>query len=472
MSLVAVFRQVVELSLLGSLLAIGIWLIKRLLRQNLSPNWHYYIWLVLMLRLLFPFVPQSSFSVLNVLPHFQTVTNRSQVFTPQADVITPSEAPPTADTLPDALATGGDAQKPPTSLGVSWSVLSLIWLAGVVTIASYILLVNGLLMLRLRKQRRCDNADVNKILEECKALLKVRSKVSLVYDASLKSPALFGLFRPGILISQAIIKRISAEELRFIFLHELCHVKRRDLLVNSLWVLVQVIYWFNPLVWYVQQQIKQDCEIACDATVMAAVRPEDHKKYGQTIIELLKVLSENHWVPGTIGFASKFNTRRIAMISSFQRTTVKWAVAVLALTLVVGCSALTTPPKTPSNSQNPPSNGASQQNGATGTDQTPAPATPGPSTNPTSSGQTTPPTDATKTQLINMMSFAQQGKIINCDFPAKTTAMEVVEKAWGKADKIDYVAAAKGSYATYARLNVVFGFNKGSQIFEVRSLDK
>jgi|GEM_PF-3056166 len=78
--------------------------------------------------------------------------------------------------------------------------------------------------------------------------------------------------------------------------------------------------------------------------------------------------------------------------------------------------------------------------------------------------------DPTRTTILNMMQLAHQGKVVNCDFPAKTTSYQDVEKAWGKADTTDYSAAAKGRYATYASHYVVFGINKGDQIFEVRSL--
>ena len=80
-------------------------------------------------------------------------------------------------------------------------------------------------------------------------------------------------------------------------------------------------------------------------------------------------------------------------------------------------------------------------------------------------------TDLKTVMLLNMIKLAKQGKIINCDFPAKTTNMETIIKAWGQADKTDYVASAKGSYATYKNHNTVFGFNKGEQVFEIRSFD-
>ena len=78
---------------------------------------------------------------------------------------------------------------------------------------------------------------------------------------------------------------------------------------------------------------------------------------------------------------------------------------------------------------------------------------------------------AQKTEIESIKQLAKQGKIINCDYAAKTTVIEDVEKNWGNADNKEYIAKAKGTYATFLSHNVVFGFNKGSQVFEVRSFD-
>ncbi len=73
--------------------------------------------------------------------------------------------------------------------------------------------------------------------------------------------------------------------------------------------------------------------------------------------------------------------------------------------------------------------------------------------------------------LKEIKTLAGEGKVINSEFPAKSTVIEDIEKKLGKPDKTDWIAAAKGTYATYPKENLAFGFNKGSQIFEVRSFD-
>ncbi|PEP86598.1 hypothetical protein COE95_27970 [Bacillus toyonensis] len=74
-------------------------------------------------------------------------------------------------------------------------------------------------------------------------------------------------------------------------------------------------------------------------------------------------------------------------------------------------------------------------------------------------------------KLINyvkeLFELAKEGKVPNVPFAAHTGDIEEIEKAWGKADKTEQ--AGSGMYATFTNKNVVFGFNKGSQVFDVRS---
>jgi beta-lactamase regulating signal transducer with metallopeptidase domain len=61
------------------------------------------------------------------------------------------------------------------------------------------------------------------------------------------------------------LRSFSTEELRFVFLHELAHVRRRDILMSWLMALLQVVHWFNPLVWFAFSRWRADRELACDA---------------------------------------------------------------------------------------------------------------------------------------------------------------------------------------------------------------
>ena len=121
------------------------------------------------------------------------------------------------------------------------------------------------------------------------------------------------------------------------------------------------------------------------------------------------------------------------------------AVLMLGLILFAGCAS-TKPPAQP--------------------EPQPAPA----STETSNSNPVTKPD--TQAMLLNeIMQLANQGKVINCEFPVDTTVIETVKEKWGDPDQQTYIAAAKGTYATYAKHNAAFGFNKGMQIFDVRTYD-
>ncbi|SPF51113.1 BlaR1 peptidase M56 family protein (fragment) [Candidatus Desulfosporosinus infrequens] len=146
------------------------------------------------------------------------------------------------------------------------------------------------------------------------------------------------------------------------------------------------------------------------------------------------------------------------MKCSIKKTWLKWTISALTLIFVVGCSSLSKPISPTSTSQSKTTT-PSQLNNPTSS-----------SSNTTSTISTNQLTDSTKTLLLNMMQVAQQGKIINSEFSVKTNNIADVEKAWGNPDREDYVASSKGTYSTYLSHNVAVGFNKGGQIFEVRSL--
>lgn len=73
--------------------------------------------------------------------------------------------------------------------------------------------------------------------------------------------------------------------------------------------------------------------------------------------------------------------------------------------------------------------------------------------------------------LADIRTYAIQGKVINSDYTIKNTNITSVQKMLGKPDSSTWIASAKGLYSTYSKHNIVFGSNKGGQIFEIRSLD-
>jgi beta-lactamase regulating signal transducer with metallopeptidase domain len=102
------------------------------------------------------------------------------------------------------------------------------------------------------------------------------------------SPAVCGLLRPVILLPRALAENLSSAQLRAVLLHEIVHLRRRDVWVNCAQALLQIVYWWHPLLWFANARIRRVREEAVDDAVMLALRDEADA-YAPTLLEVAKL---------------------------------------------------------------------------------------------------------------------------------------------------------------------------------------
>ena len=160
------------------------------------------------------------------------------------------------------------------------------------------------------------------LLEDCKQAMGLRVPVTLVETPAVGSPSLFGFVRPRLLLPVGLTRSFSQEELRYVFLHELSHIKRQDILTGWLMTALQILHWFNPLVWLAFHRMRVDRELACDALALSYAKEEENQPYGRTIIKLLEGFGCSAWAPSMAGTVENKNQmkERISMIAKFRRT--------------------------------------------------------------------------------------------------------------------------------------------------------
>lgn len=157
---------------------------------------------------------------------------------------------------------------------LSASAMALIGAAG----GSFILMLA--MFARWRQVRRGINTaapvpeDVAWRLEEARRAAGVRRSVRLQLLEQPLSPAVCGLWQPVILLPRSLVERLSAAQLRSVLLHELVHVRRLDVWANCAQPLLQVVYWWYPLLWLANARIRRVREEAVDDAVMVALREE------------------------------------------------------------------------------------------------------------------------------------------------------------------------------------------------------
>jgi beta-lactamase regulating signal transducer with metallopeptidase domain len=162
------------------------------------------------------------------------------------------------------------------------------------------------------------------------APLPVRSSLSLL------EPGLVGIFRPVLLLPAAITDQLSTRELDTVIAHELCHWRRRDNLTAALHMLVEALFWFHPLVWWLETRLIAERERACDEAVLAAGR--EPELYAQSILKVCKsyVQSPLTCVAGISGADLKPRLERImrnraALHLNLQKKALLTTVATIAV---------------------------------------------------------------------------------------------------------------------------------------------
>jgi hypothetical protein len=128
--------------------------------------------------------------------------------------------------------------------------------------------------------------------------------------------------RPRLLLPPGFTRGFSLDELRFVFLHELGHVKRHDIILGWFVTALQILHWFNPLVWLAFARMRVDRELACDALALSHAENQENKPYGHTIVKLLERFGDSVRSPGLAGIVEDKHQmkERITMIAKFQKT--------------------------------------------------------------------------------------------------------------------------------------------------------
>jgi beta-lactamase regulating signal transducer with metallopeptidase domain len=109
----------------------------------------------------------------------------------------------------------------------------------------------------------------------------VGRRVEVRASSELDSPAVVGLLRPTIIVPHGAVDW-PLERCRLVLVHELAHVRRRDVLVQALADVASAIHWCNPLVWICARRLRIEREIAADDAVLAAgVRPS---RYAEELV--------------------------------------------------------------------------------------------------------------------------------------------------------------------------------------------
>lgn len=335
--------NLLKTSLLGSLAILAMLVLKPLWRERYRAKTRCWLWLALAAFLLLP----VDFSVKNapvqaappkdytlfVGTDKTTIQSTDNLFGDMAEKSGQSPAQ-VRDTIIQRPVTNPE-QKTTRYIPVT-TILFYGYLAGAAAFLLYQGVSYALFRRTVRRWKRdVARADYAAMLSDTARDLGVSAPEMIVCEA-ISTPAVTGLLRPRLLLPH---ERYDVQELRYILRHELCHLKRRDMLFKLVLLAANAMHWFNPVVYLMLRQADEDIELACDSAATDGLDRTERAAYSRTL--LAAVQSSVRALPATTCFGGTVERlkRRITNVLGAQKKRGLGVVAlVLALTLTAGCA--------------------------------------------------------------------------------------------------------------------------------------
>jgi beta-lactamase regulating signal transducer with metallopeptidase domain len=275
-------RALVLMSLTGGVVSVLLFALKPFIRSRLSKTAQYCLWITAVFVFLIPIsafikmpaLTQTAPSIISpnsmveryVITSDEEMTNINRVVRLQPEVDAGRYEQLMKETIsPIAGAVG---------------LFAAMYPFGVFAVLLYYI-INYFVFVRLHRRR---NIAANK--EEL-AMLSELCEYNLFFVPKLyrnplaATPMLIGVFRPMLILPD---REYTAKQLRAVMLHELTHLRRGDVLIKWLCVLVSAVHWFNPIVWLVRREIDRACELSCDEAVIRNLDADGKQNYGDTLI--------------------------------------------------------------------------------------------------------------------------------------------------------------------------------------------
>lgn len=395
-------KTVLSLSLSGTILILLLLWFRSLYKNRLSKRWQYYIWTIVIARLLIPFTPEVSLFG-NMFQYYENrqVTREAEQGIPEgasgnyqtekeqnsernvlpAEADTGDKSPSTselmsagADTWDNVegsssstsglMSAGADKEgiNPNEGYGEiaagdetgkaaenTWllkngdMILNYLWLLW--ALPALILLVRKVTAYQCfvkyvrSGSREVCGLDILELLAEVCEEMGIKRHVGIYINGCVSSPMLAGIFRPFVVLPGTDMDKA---QLYCILKHELIHCRKLDLLYKWLVQATICVHWFNPFVYLCGKEISRLCELACDEAMVREMDMEGRKRYGDTLVNALGVNTGfiNNPATVTLSEGGEQLKERLGAIMSYKKRS-KLCIAVsFVLSLAVSTGAV------------------------------------------------------------------------------------------------------------------------------------
>jgi len=364
----------------AAVLAIIVLTINLFVGRWLSSGQKMFLWGLVLVRMVMPGAPATTMSIHHVVKPLYEGIGSIEPVDSLADMIsaTPSSSVHrshkaesevwTNASVDSSLAYDSAAAKSRTSpanahnysrgpaiIERSWSdfvftTLPYLWLPGALLVLCLTVIIHWRFSRRMARAEICDDSRLLTLWRDCRKELLIPLEIPVILSDDISQPAILGLWRPRLLLSRNCLE-LSDDELRIVMLHELMHVKRADVAVNWLLVLVRSLQWWNPVFWLAQSQFFNLREQSRDAMVLRHLDASERERrmYGELLLSLAQRGTGSRWrvmlpasllgfIPGW--FRKRVVANRLRAMSRATRRQRYWhrgiAVVLIGMTALIG----------------------------------------------------------------------------------------------------------------------------------------
>jgi beta-lactamase regulating signal transducer with metallopeptidase domain len=276
-------------------LALVVWAVTALLRKR-SPHLRYWLWMLVLVRLLLPPTLSLPTGIGNVVQSPRAIRPEAmRQYMPGESAVSASSPVRSGTSTPTP-----PAESPQVEVSL-YTWLFLVWTAGALAMVGLLLAQYRRVTGKLRAAQTVTDPALIDLLDECRVLMGVRRQVPLLLIDELSSPVLFGTLRPRIALPRSAIAGLSPQQLKPILLHELAHLKRGDPWLNWVQFLAQAAYWYNPFVYLAGWCMRRERELIADDRVLHCLGGAS-EDYSSSLLHVVKQ-SRQRWymAPGLVG---------------------------------------------------------------------------------------------------------------------------------------------------------------------------
>lgn len=307
------FSMILSLSISGGLVGLLVLLFRPVSERIFSRRWTYYLWLLVLVRLLIPVHADinlmeylsvkltavgSGLAEVGDTAEMAGENSRAKTSINVSDRVEGSGGEETRDAGGEDAAWAGGTERSDSGMNSKTGDdirAHLLQFAAIVWIFGVLLMVLRRICIYRRFVRgiraACEPVTDERVLNkgwEIQTRLGVGKWVPLYESTAINSPMLVGLWRPRIYLPQALLSEMTGREndICLILHHEFVHYKRKDIFYKWLFQAALCVHWFNPLAYLFHRKFNIDCELACDETVLKLLSEEGRKTYGNMLLDV------------------------------------------------------------------------------------------------------------------------------------------------------------------------------------------